>query len=534
MNEVKIFFFGLGDAIPSQANAHNVGNKAYSLIRLSKLGLPVPPGFALPSFFCDEYYAHGRALPEGLTGSLSSGIKQLQEGTRLNFGGRRRPLLVAVRSGAAVSMPGMLDTLLNIGLCDATVNGLLRLIGNPRVAWDSYRRLIQSFAETVWRCPAAPFDEALARRLRAGQLATAQELDAEALEALTQDFLEVFSNLTGRPFPQNPMDQLLAAVEAVLQSWESPQAVEYRRLHGIPALPGTAVTVQTMVFGNTGSKSGAGVAFTRNPANGENQLYVDYISNAQGEDIVSGKHTPESFDDLQRILPGVYSELKRIRQLVELEFKDAQDIEFTVQEGSLYLLQTRDAKRTPWAALHIAVDLANEGLIDEATAIQRMQGYDLDKIELHTLAGASDFTPLAHAVPASPGVVSGAIAFSVDACRTFTAMGKPVILVREEFSPTDIIGVTLAQGILATCGGKTSHAAVVARQMNKVCLVGCRDLLIDFHARRCALGQVTLEEGDEITLDGNMGKVYRGKIAVKVEKPEQFLAEIRAWRSRSG
>jgi pyruvate,orthophosphate dikinase len=399
------------------------------------------------------------------------------------------------------------------------------------MAWDSYRRLVESYAKVVHGCPTDGFDLLLGRYLEEEELPSSRELDAESLENLTMEYLEAYSEQVGSRFPQRPIDQLVGAVEAVFRSWESQRAVEFRRIHNITGLRGTAVTVQTMVFGNMGATSGSGVAFTRDPATGENDLYMDFLFNAQGEDVVSGRSAAEDAEELKRVLPGVYREIHRVRKVLEEEFKDVQDFEFTVQEGKLYMLQCRTGKRTPWAALRIAVDMVQEGLIDAQIALKRLALYDLERIERVRLASkTSEAEPLCKGIPASPGVAIGQVALDTDTAKFMVSKGRPVILVREDTSTADISGMAICNGILTVVGGRTSHAAVVARQLNKVCIVGCGTMGIDLRKRWVNIGARTYSEGDFLSLDGNTGNVYAGALDVIVERPKKYLAEVDRWK----
>ena len=392
-------------------------------------------------------------------------------------------------------MPGMLNTILNVGLCERTLPALIRMTGNPRHAWDSYRRLVQSFAEVVCGLPPEPFQQALAEHLRREAVPTAAELDVAALKRLTHEFLGTYESLRGEPFQQDPLNQLTGAVEAVFRSWESPRAVGYRRLHSLNDLMGTAATIQAMVFGNMGGTSGSGVAFTRDPATGENTLYLDFLPNAQGEDVVSGRCPVQSSFSLQPATSELYRQLRRIGGQLEILFRDAQDFEFTVQEDRLFLLQSRDAKRTPWAALRIACDLVNEGLIDEKTALDRLAGYDLDSIQRVRVATSEQCQPIGQGIPASPGVAVGEIVFDPGRGVELASAGRPPILVRTDISTDDIAGLAASTGVLTARGGRTSHAAVVARQLNRPCIVGCRDLVVLDDGRSCRIGDRLLERG---------------------------------------
>ncbi len=503
-----------------------VGSKAYGLMRMAKARLPVPPALVLGVALCADVLA-GRSTD--LAGLLRTHMRALETASGLIFGSPRRPLLVSVRSGAAVSMPGMLETVLNVGLADSTLRGLVRATGNPRLAWDCYRRLVQCFAEVVHGAAAEPFEAALARRIDSEAARGVRDLDAAALAELTAEFLTLHGRVTGQAFPQDPYRQLELATAAVFKSWDSRKANNFRRMNELEQLDGTAVTIQTMIYGNAGGTSGSGVGFTRDPANGDNRLYMDFLFNAQGEDVVAGRHAVAGGDDLGHALPGVAREIERIRKVLEAEFGDMQDFEFTVQNGRLALLQTRSGKRTPWAALKIAVDLVAEGLIDPAEALRRLQGLELPGIARSRLVLDADTRPLAQAISAGIGVASGRIALSADTAKGMAERGDDVILVRREIATEDILGFAAARGILTGLGGRTSHAAVVARQMNKVCLVGCRELEIEAEGIR--LGGCRLAEGDSLSLDGGSGLVYAGRVRVVEERPEALLRQVAAWRA---
>lgn len=524
-----VYVLGCGGA-PRPAGAEVVGSKAANLVRMAEAGLPVPPAFVLPTAQCRAYLQQGRTLPADFAARLAPAVAQIEKAAGLTFGGRRRPLLVSVRSGAALSMPGMMATILNVGLGENTLPALMRLTGNPRHAWDSYRRLVQAYAEIVHDLPADPFERRLAEYLQREQVPAADELDAAALKELTGEFLDLFASGAARSFPQEPMAQLTGAIEAVFRSWQSPRAAAYRRLHSLNDLAGTAVTVQAMVYGNMGGTSGSGVAFSRNPATGENLLYLDYLANAQGEDVVSGRYPLQDSSSLQQTMPELYRQLRQIGRQLEMLFRDAQDFEFTVQEGRLYLLQSRPAKRTPWAALRIACELVQEGLIDEATALKHLAGYDLEAIENVRLSSPSG-PPLCAGVPASAGVAVGAIALDSQEAMRSSAAGRPALLLRPEIATTDIAGLAAAVGVLTARGGRTSHAAVVARQLNKVCIVGCRELDIDAERRVCRLGGRWFHEGDVLTLDSQTGAIYAGRLEVLTEKPLNYLHEINRWKT---
>lgn len=506
-----------------------VGNKAANLMRLAGLGLAVPPAFVLPTnWWCPDIAAGDAPLRK----ALADGVAVLEAAAGLTFGGTRRPLLVSVRSGAPVSMPGMLDTVLNVGLNPASLDGMIRLTGNPRLAWDCYRRLIQLYAEVVAGLPPAPFAAIVDKAVERSDAGDARALDFRALRSVTETMLACYHDLARAPFPTDPMEQLSAACAAVFRSWTSPRAASYRRLKSIPDSLGTAVTVQTMVFGNEGARSGSGVGFTRDPGSGENRLYVDMCLNGQGEDVVSGRESVLGADAMRRAMPAVYDELESIRARLEAAFADAQDFEFTVQDGRLYLLQTRAAKRTDRAALRMAVDMVQEGLIDPAEGLRRLASVDLDAL-VHTRFAPPLPAPLATATPAAPGVVTGVVALSAETVARQTAAGLLPILLRPETSTADIEALAACAGLLTREGSRTAHAAVVARQLGKVCLTGCRALEIGADRKQCRVGIATLSEGDAISLDGNEGFVYGGALPVVSERPSQELAIVEAWRSQA-
>jgi pyruvate,orthophosphate dikinase len=508
---------------PAKGGAPEVGNKAWSLMLMAQAGLPVPPAFVLPTAWC------GRNEPVLLRQTLAEGMGRLETATGLTFGGARRPLLVSVRSGGAVSMPGMMETVLDVGLNADTVEALIRLTGNPRLAWDSFRRLVQGYAEVVANLPTAPFDALVAAALVQGEAETERELDHRALRALTRAMLSCYSDLTGAAFPADPDEQLAMAAEAVFRSWDAPKAASYRRMNGISDDAGTAVTVQTMVFGNDGGESGAGVGFTRNPATGAPAFYFDFQFNGQGEDVVAGRHKLRDNDRLHLVLPAVWKQLNDICHALEGLFGDAQDFEFTVQSGELFLLQSRRAKRTDWAAVTIAVDMVHEGALTPAEGLAQLDGIDLNSVVRTSFVQPVPAT-LAMAQVASMGAASGAIALDPEAVKRLAASGTPAILVRRDTVTSDIEGMALATGILTASGGRTSHAAVVARQLGKVCLVACPGLQIDLDRRQCLIGGTTLQEGDFVSLDGNTGAVHAGKLALLTEKPERALEIIVGWR----
>ena len=531
--EHSVYLIGAGAALVPGASPEEMGFKAYNLARMAAIGMPVPAAFVLSTAFCRDYYAAKGALPEGFRDLLRGNLRELERMSGLSFGGERRPLLVSVRSGAPVSMPGMLDTVLNVGLNDATVAGIVRMTGNPRLAWDSYRRLIQSFAEVVHDAKPDAFDAARARARKTAGLANPSEFDFVALRDLATEYLEIYRELTGESFPQAPLDQLTAAAEAVFRSWSGKKALEYRRIHRLGGVAGTAVCVQTMVYGNSGGTSGSGVAFTRDPATGENALYMDFLFNAQGDDVVSGRHEVGDRAQIGALLPEVTQQIETLRQRLEAEFGDLQEFEFTVQNAQLFMLQTRNGKRAPLAALRIAVEMVAQGLLQPETALERLQGYKLQTIHTESVRAKEGQAPLARAIPAGVGAAVGEIALDADTARRRAAGGKAVILVREDTSTDDVAGIAAAAGILTARGGRTAHAAVVARQMGKVCLVGCRELAIDLAKRSCSIGGKSLREGQVISLDGNAGGVYSGAVDIVREQPERELAAVASWRAQA-
>ena len=514
-------------ALP-KSGPEEVGNKAWNLMRMTAAGLPVPSAFVLPTRWCGR--VPGKADDRNLAEALSSGIATLEAATGLGFGSPRRPLLVSVRSGAAESMPGMMETVLNIGVNAETTEGLIGHTGNPRLAWDCYRRLVQGYAEVVQGLPRAPFDELVGQALSSARVESEHELDYRALRQLTHDLRARFRELAGIPFPDDPREQLRLATLAVFRSWDAPKAVTYRSANGIEHDGGTAVTIQRMVFGNAGGASGSGVAFTRNPATGAPELYLDFEFNAQGEDVVAGRLAAHGAERLRRTLPSAWAQLEEARRSLEALFRDTQDFEFTLQSGTLYLLQSRSAKRTPWAALRIAVDHVDERLISPSEALSRLANVDLCSV-VRTRFADPKVQPLARAQVASMGVVSGAIALDSEAANRMANNRTPVILVRRDAETADISGMMSATGILTGVGGRTSHAAVVARQLGKVCLVACPDLEIDLNRRSCCIGRKTMQEGESLSLDGNTGDIYAGTIEFVTERPDRELARVANWRA---
>ncbi len=518
-------FIGPGGS-PGPILAVHVGSKAAELARLAALRLPVPPAFVLPTALCAGVVAGDEAAMKALRKGLVEGIGWLEQTMKRRLGDARAPLLVSVRSGAERSMPGMLDTILDVGMTGASVHGLIRLTGNPRMAFDSWRRYIQGHAEIVGGVAPGGFSALVDDMVRAEGVANEAELDSEALERLSGQFL-AHAVRHGHAPPDDPIEQIAEAAEAVYRSWEGARAREYRRLNGLEGLSGTAVTVQAMAFGNSGGDSGAGVAFSRDPATGAKALYVDFLADAQGEDVVSGRRSPAGLGLLARRMPEVARLLEEGARTLEAACRDVQDIEFTVERGKLWFLQTRPAKRTPRAALKIAVDLAEEGLIDRAEALVRVAEIDLAAARVARFAEAAE--PAARATVASPGVACGRACFTSARAVETARAGEPAILVRRDTSTEDVAGFAAADGILTAVGGRTAHAAVVARQMGKACLVGCRSLAIDEPHGVATLGDRKVREGDFIALDGATGEVSLGQRAMIAEDAPE-AAIVRAWR----
>lgn len=503
----------------------NMGSKAFNLLRMADIGLPVPPALVIGTHYT-------KSPDECMLPVFTVGLPALQEAAGLVIGDPRKPLIVSVRSGAPVSMPGMMETLLNIGLCDQTIAGLLRQTGNPRLVWDAYRRLIASYGEVVAGLPACVFEDEIER---ATEGRDERLLDFKEMRDLTHQFLSIYQLHAGGAFPQDVNEQLSGAIRAVFASWHAKKAQEYRKLKQIDPAMGTAVTIQCMVFGNSGGHAGAGVGFTRDPMTGERQLWLDFLANAQGEDVVSGRRNAHGHQVLANVAPDAWRKLQESAQALEREFTDMQDFEFTVQDGLLHMLQTRSGKRTPLASARIALDLMDEGLIDATTALERTA--ELREEDLGTLRLASRgkpdaaVEPLGQAIPASSGVVSGEIALDGERMAARAGAGASIVLVRQDAQTSDIAALELALGLLTQRGARTAHAAVVARQLGKVCLVGCESLRIDLSARTLQIGKTVLHEGDVITLDGNDGAIYPGAVAAVMVPDKALLKRLQALRT---
>jgi pyruvate,orthophosphate dikinase len=540
-----VYRFGGGVSDGGKGDKELLGGKGANLAEMASIGLPVPPGYTISTAMCTRYYEEGESFPDDLGDEMREGIAHIEQVTGKSFGDPANPLLVSVRSGARVSMPGMMDTVLNLGLNDATVEGLVQASGDPRFAWDSYRRFIQMYSDVVLGLDHAAFEEALEMAKEDKGVHLDTELDADDWRALTGGYKALVKDLWGRDFPQDVHEQLWGAVGAVFKSWQSERAKVYRRLNGIPGDWGTAVNVQAMVVGNMGDSSATGVAFTRDPSTGERVYYGEYLINAQGEDVVAGIRTPQYLTkqardgagakapSMEEALPEVYGQLTQVFDRLENHYRDMQDIEFTVERGTLWMLQTRSGKRTAKAALRIAVDMAREGLISEEEAVLRVDALALDQLLHPTLDPSAARQVIAKGLPASPGAASGQAVFDADTAERYAALGEKVILVRIETSPEDIHGMHAAQGILTARGGMTSHAAVVARGMGRPCVSGAGSISIDYKNKSMKVGSIEVREEDVITIDGSTGEVMLG--AVPTVQPELVgdFGVLMEWADRS-
>ncbi|HEX6972697.1 MAG TPA: pyruvate, phosphate dikinase, partial [Limnochordia bacterium] len=506
-----------------------LGGKGANLAEMTNLGVPVPPGFTVTTESCIAYYERGRQWPDGLAEQIEENMRKLEDAMHSRFGDPDNPLLVSVRSGARVSMPGMMDTILNLGLNDATVEGLIRRTNNPRFAYDSYRRFVQMYGNVVLGVPHEAFEHLIDRVKEERGVKTDTELTAEDWMGLVARFKALVQEKTNQAFPEDPKDQLRGAVDAVFNSWHNPRAIRYRKIHNIPGDWGTAVNVQAMVFGNLGETSGTGVAFTRNPSTGEKRFYGEYLINAQGEDVVAGIRTPQPIETLAEAMPQVYQQLSDIFTRLEQHYRDMQDIEFTIQEGRLFILQTRSGKRTATAAVRIAVEMVDEGLIDQRTALTRVEAGQLDQLLHPMIDPAAKVTPLTKGLPASPGAAVGRVVFTAADAEAWAKRGEKVILVRTETSPEDIGGMDVAQGILTARGGMTSHAAVVARGMGKCCVAGAGEIRVDEAARRFQANGTVVHEGDWITLNGTTGEVIVGQVPLVEPELSGHFGRLMEW-----
>jgi pyruvate, orthophosphate dikinase len=529
MSVQSVYFFGGGQAEGTRDMKRVLGGKGANLAEMVNLGVPVPPGFTIATDVCVKYLRDGK-YPDALREEVDRNLTRLEKVTARTFGEPANPLLVSVRSGAPISMPGMMETILNLGLNDRTVLGLAQQSGNPRFAYDSYRRFIQMYGDVVLGVPFANFEHLLAAKRLTEGAATDADLGEQALRNLVEEYKALVRKQTRADFPMDPRAQLWGAIEAVWRSWTLKKAVDYRRVNRIPEDVGTAVNVVTMVFGNMGDDSGTGVAFTRNPSTGERKFYGEFLVNAQGEDVVAGIRTPLSIDEMATRLPGAYEELLRIQDLLERHYREMQDIEFTVQRGQLYLLQTRSGKRTAAAAVRIATDMVEEGLIDTRTAVTRVEPEQLNQLLHPVIDSAARATPLCSGLPASPGAASGIAVFDPDVAEARAARGQSVILVRDETTPEDFHGIVAARAVITARGGMTSHAAVVARGMGKCAVVGCKDIQVDLEDRTFTVQDTIVKEGDWITVDGATGRIFLGDLPTI---PSDVVQVIRGMRPAS-
>ena len=514
---------------PSSGGRELLGGKGIGLAEMTKMGVPVPAGFTITTDACRAYMSNGKTLPDGVEKEIQEHLAALQEKTGKRFGDTNDPLLVSVRSGAAVSMPGMMDSILNLGLSDDAVVGLARATENERFANDSYRRLIQMYGEVVDDIHGHRFEQALTDLKKSKDSSQDVDLSADDLAELIDTYRVIYREETGRDFPQDPREQLARAVRAVFDSWDSPRAQVYRRTYDIPDDLGTAVNVVQMVFGNKGEQSGTGVAFTRDPSTGEQGLYGEFLANAQGEDVVAGIRTPEPLTHMEQKLPAAFAQLLDTMRRLEEHYRDMQDIEFTVEDNELYLLQTRSAKRTAAASVKAAVDMADEGLISREDAIARIDPAQLEQLLHPMIDPAARWEVATKGLNASPGAACGAIVLDADTAEERGRAGESVILVRWETTPDDIHGLIQAAGILTAHGGMTSHAAVVARGMGKPCVAGCEGLSIDLDARTITVGKTTLSEGDLLTIDGSTGAVIVGEVPLVAPAVNDDLQTILGW-----
>ena len=533
MSQKYVYLFKEGNANMREL----LGGKGANLAEMTNLGLPIPQGFTVTTEACTKYYEDGKTISQEIQDQIFAALKTLEEIQGKKFGDNSDPLLVSVRSGARASMPGMMDTILNLGLNDIAVEGFAAKTGNPRFAYDSYRRFIQMYSDVVMEVPKSYFEKIIDELKAEKGVHFDTELTTEDLKELVKRFKEVYKeNMNGEEFPQDPSEQLMGAVKAVFRSWDNPRAIVYRRMNDIPGDWGTAVNVQAMVFGNMGETSGTGVAFTRNPSTGEKGIYGEYLINAQGEDVVAGVRTPQPISKLAEDLPECYKEFMELAHKLENHYRDMQDMEFTIQEGKLYFLQTRNGKRTAPAAIQIACDLVDEGMIDEKEAVLRIDAKSLDQL-LHPTFDKDSLKVgevIGQALPASPGAAAGKVVFTAEEAKELGKGGKGerVVLVRLETTPEDIEGMVAAQGILTVRGGMTSHAAVVARGMGTCCVSGCGEIKINEEAKQFELGGYTFHEGDYSSLDGTTGKIYKGDIKTVEASVSGNFGRIMAWADK--
>lgn len=506
-----------------------LGGKGANLAEMTNIGLPVPPGMTITTEACTEYYRLDRRLPENLMDEVKRNLAVVEEQAGKKFGDLANPLLVSVRSGAMFSMPGMMDTILNLGLNEETVQSVAKNTDNPRFAYDAYRRFIQMFSDVVLEIPKYEFEDLLHNQKEAQGVRYDQELTAESLRKVIDSYKKLVQNRTGHPFPEDPIEQLTLSIEAVFRSWNNDRAIIYRNLNKIDHDLGTAVNIQSMVFGNMGNDSGTGVAFTRNPSTGENVLYGEFLTNAQGEDVVAGIRTPRPIAQLKDEMPELYNEFVRTARLLENHYKNMQDIEFTIERGRLYILQTRNGKRTAQASVRVAYELAQEGLITKSQALLLIDPGQLDQLLHRQIDSEAKLNVIAQGLPASPGAASGQVVFDSDEAEHLAKAGKKVLLVRTETTPDDIHGIVAAQGILTSRGGMTSHAAVVARGMGKPCVCGCEAIRIDYIKQEFSVGSVIVKQGELVSIDGATGRVILGQVPMKDPEISSEYTTLLSW-----
>jgi len=524
-----VYFFGNGKADGAAKMRPALGGKGANLAEMTNLGIPVPPGFTITTDSCDAYYQAGGKWPEDLAKQVNANVAKLEKTMNAKFGDPNNPLMVSVRSGAAVSMPGMMDTVLNLGLNDQVVEGIIEKTGNPRFVYDSYRRFIDMFGDVVMGCPHEKFEQAIhSLKLKVGAVLDT-DMNADDLKELVKLYKAVYKKHIGKLFPQNPRKQLELAINAVFGSWNTPRAIKYRNLNKITGLKGTAVNVQTMVFGNMGDDCGTGVCFTRNPSTGKKEQYGEFLMNAQGEDVVAGIRTPLPMTQLKKVNPKVYQQLTRLMNQLEKHYHDMQDMEFTIQQNQLFVLQTRTGARTAEAAVRIAVDMVKEKLIDKKTAVARIKPEQIDRLLHPSFDDRAKREIITKGLPASPGAAVGQVVFDADTAETWKKHGKTVILTRIETSPEDIGGMDAAMGILTQRGGMTSHAAVVARGMGRCCVAGVSDLEINYAKKIMKVNDLTIKQGDWISLDGSKGEVLKGKLPLVEPKLSGNFGTLMKW-----
>jgi len=531
-----IYYFGKTRTDGKGVSKAILGGKGANLAEMTSIGLPVPPGFTITTEVCDLYYKSGQKLPDALMESVRSNIRTLEEELGKRFGDDQNPLLVSVRSGAAASMPGMMDTILNLGLTDQSVRGLAKATGNERFAFDAYRRLINMFGDVVMEVHHDRFEAEFQRIKQRYKARLDTDVPAEGLRELCQAYAEVYRSHTGHPFPQDPMEQLERAIEAVFRSWRTPRAVRYREVENIRGLLGTAVNVQSMVYGNMGDDSGTGVAFTRDPSTGKNEFYGEFLVNAQGEDVVAGIRTPSHVSEMRKWNKVVYKQLLDIKEILEKHYRDMQDIEFTIERGTLFMLQTRTGKRTGAAAVKVACDMVAEGLIEKRAAVVRIPANDLTQLLLPSFDGAAKRAAresvLTRGLPASPGAAVGKLAFTAEEAVQRARDGEAVLLVRKETSPEDVDGMHSAVGILTSTGGMTSHAAVVARGWGRCCVAGASEIEINEKARKITVKGKTFSHADTLSIDGSTGEVMAGAVPTSIPKLSGDFAKVMAWADK--